>query len=253
MNIKKHIPNLLTLGNLLCGTIATIFAVQGEFVFAALLVIAGILFDFLDGFAARLLHVSGELGKQLDSLADMVTSGVVPGIIMFRLLQDENVFMNDNDLNSLEQFSFNFNVNDVLPFLGLLLTLGACYRLAKFNIDTRQSDSFIGLPTPAMSLFVISLPLIQEYSSIDFVQNIIANNYFLIAVTIVLTYLMNAELPLFSLKFKEYSVKNNVIKYLFLVVSLCMIIFLKYLSIPLIILVYVILSIFSNAANKATV
>ncbi len=253
MNIKKHIPNLLTLGNLLCGTIATIFAVQGEFVFAALLVIAGILFDFLDGFAARLLHVSGELGKQLDSLADMVTSGVVPGIIMFRLLQDENVFMNDNDLNSLEQFSFNFNVNDVLPFLGLLLTLGACYRLAKFNIDTRQSDSFIGLPTPAMSLFVISLPLIQEYSSIDFVQNIIANNYFLIAVTIVLTYLMNAELPLFSLKFKEYSVKNNVIKYLFLVVSLCMIIFLQYLSIPLIILVYVILSIFSNAANKATV
>ena len=253
MNIKKHIPNLLTLGNLLCGTIATIFAVQGEFVFAALLVIAGILFDFLDGFAARLLHVSGELGKQLDSLADMVTSGVVPGIIMFKLLQDENVFMNDNYLNSLEQFSFNFNVNDVLPFLGLLLTLGACYRLAKFNIDTRQSDSFIGLPTPAMSLFVISLPLIQEYSSIDFVQNIIANNYFLIAVTIVLTYLMNAELPLFSLKFKEYSVKNNVIKYLFLVVSLCMIIFLQYLSIPLIILVYVILSIFSNAANKATV
>ena len=253
MNIRKHIPNLLTLGNLLCGTIATIFAVQGEFVFAALLVIIGILFDFLDGFAARLLHVSGELGKQLDSLADMVTSGVVPGIIMFKLLQDENVFMNDNDLNSLEQFSFNFNVNDVLPFLGLLLTLGACYRLAKFNIDTRQSDSFIGLPTPAMSLFVISLPLIQEYSSIDFVQNIIANNYFLIAVTIVLTYLMNAELPLFSLKFKEYSVKNNVIKYLFLVVSLCMIIFLQYLSIPLIILVYVILSIFSNAANKATV
>ena len=253
MNIKKHIPNLLTLGNLLCGTIATIFAVQGEFVFAALLVITGILFDFLDGFAARLLHVSGELGKQLDSLADMVTSGVVPGIIMFRLLQDENVFMNDNDLNSLEQFSFNLNLNDVLPFLGLLLTLGACYRLAKFNIDTRQSDSFIGLPTPAMSLFVISLPLIQEYSSIDFVQNIIVNNYFLIAVTLVLTYLMNAELPLFSLKFKEYSVKNNVIKYLFLVVSLCMIIFLQYLSIPLIILLYVILSIFSNAANKAKV
>ncbi len=253
MNIKKHIPNLLTLGNLLCGTIATIFAVQGEFVFAALLVISGILFDFLDGFVARLLHVSGELGKQLDSLADMVTSGVVPGIIMFRLLQDENVFMNDNDLNSLEQFSFNLNLNDVLPFLGLLLTLGACYRLAKFNIDTRQSDSFIGLPTPAMSLFVISLPLIQEYSSIDFVQNIIVNNYFLIAVTLVLTYLMNAELPLFSLKFKEYSVKNNVIKYLFLVVSLCMIIFLQYLSIPLIILLYVILSIFSNAANKVTV
>ena len=251
MNIKKHIPNLLTLGNLLCGTIATIFAVQGEFVFAALLVILGILFDFLDGFAARLLHVSGELGKQLDSLSDMVTSGVVPGIIMFQLMSERNsmvFYAGKREVVSLIGLDL-----EVFPFIGLILTLGACYRLAKFNIDTRQSDSFIGLPTPAMSLFVISLPLIQEYSSIDFVQNIIANHYFLIVVTVILTYLMNAELPLFSLKFKEYSVKNNVIKYLFLVVSLCMIIFLQYLSIPLIIALYVILSIFSNAVNKPTI
>jgi CDP-diacylglycerol--serine O-phosphatidyltransferase len=251
MNIKKYIPNLLTLGNLLCGTIATIFAVQGQFVFAALLVILGILFDFLDGFAARLLHVSGELGKQLDSLADMVTSGVVPGIIMFQLMSERNSMV--SYAGKREVVSLIGLDLEVFPFIGLILTLGACYRLAKFNIDTRQSDSFIGLPTPAMSLFVISLPLIQEYSSIDFVQNIIANHYFLIAVTFVLTYLMNAELPLFSLKFKEYSVKNNVIKYLFLVVSLCMIIFLQYLSIPLIIALYVILSIFSNPVNKPTV
>jgi CDP-diacylglycerol--serine O-phosphatidyltransferase len=181
----------------------------------------------------------------------MVTSGVVPGIVMFQLMADRNFMVSYAEKN--ETASLTGLDIEVFPFIGLILTLGACYRLAKFNIDTRQTNSFIGLPTPAMSLFVISLPLIQEYSSIDFVQNIIANHYFLIAVTLVLTYLMNAELPLFSLKFKEYSFKNNVIKYLFLVVSLSMIIFLQYLSIPLIILLYVVLSIFSNAVNKATV
>lgn len=236
--MKKHIPNLLTLGNLLCGTIATILAVQGDFVTAGLLVVLGIFFDFFDGFAARLLNVSGELGKQLDSLADMVTSGVVPGIIMFNLLIDKKYVS--------ESFSDEFMLSNYLPFFGLILTLGACYRLAKFNIDTRQSDSFIGLPTPAMSLFVISLPLILEYSDIEFVHNLINNKYFLITITVVLTYLMNAEIPLFSLKFKEYSIKNNLVKYLFLLISVLMIVILQYLSIPLIITLYVILSIISN-------
>jgi CDP-diacylglycerol--serine O-phosphatidyltransferase len=235
MTIKKHIPNLLTLGNLFCGTIATILAVQGNFVSAALFVVLGIFFDFFDGFAARLLNVSGELGKQLDSLADMVTSGVVPGIIVYKLFIENN-----ND----------FTIPTYLPFLGLLLTLGACYRLAKFNIDTRQSDSFIGLPTPAMSLFVISLPLIQQYSEIEFAQGLITNNYFLIAITIILTYLMNAEIPLFSLKFKEYSFKKNVVKYLFLTASLIMMITLKYISIPLIIIFYVGLSLIDNSRKR---
>ena len=157
MKIKKHIPNLITLGNLFCGTIATIYAVQADFVFAGLFVILGILFDFFDGFAARLFHVSGELGKQLDSLADMVTSGVVPGIIMLKLIEV-------NTINASNSF-FDDSILGI-SLVGLVLTLGACYRLAKFNIDTRQSDFFIGLPTPAMSLFVISLPLIQEYSNI---------------------------------------------------------------------------------------
>jgi len=242
MKLKKHIPNLLTLGNLFCGTVATIFAVQDNFTLAGLFVVVGIFLDFFDGFVARILNVSGELGKQLDSLADMVTSGVVPGIIMFNLLANKQIV------------SFNFKDELVLhsytPFLGLIVTLGACYRLAKFNIDTRQSDSFIGLPTPAMSLFVISLPLIKEYSNFEFAQNLINNNYFLCGVTLLLTYLMNAELTLFSLKFKEYSVKNNLMKYLFLVVSILMIIFLKYISIPLIIAIYVVLSLISNYRKK---
>ncbi|WP_282073711.1 CDP-alcohol phosphatidyltransferase family protein [Polaribacter atrinae] len=230
MNLKKHIPNLITLGNLFCGTVATIFAVEGDFVYAGLFVVLGILFDFFDGFAARLLNVSGELGKQLDSLADMVTSGVVPGIIVYKLLIANNSGLTD------------FNEQSYVPYLGLLLTLGACYRLAKFNIDTRQSDSFIGLPTPAMSLFIISLPLIQEYSTVAFAQELIASNYFLIAVTLILTYLMNAELPLFSLKFKDYSFKKNIIVYSFLFASLILIYTLHFLSIPFIIILYIIIS-----------
>ncbi|QTD37580.1 CDP-alcohol phosphatidyltransferase family protein [Polaribacter batillariae] len=249
--MKKHIPNLLTLGNLFCGTIATIFAVYADFKTAALFVVLGIFFDFFDGFAARLLNVSGELGKQLDSLADMVTSGVVPGIIMFKMIY-RNSYTYYEPLNIEVSFSLD-DASANLCLIGVLLTLGACYRLAKFNIDTRQSDSFIGLPTPAMSLFVISLPLIQEYSNIEFVQNLISNNYFLIAITLLLTYLMNAEIALFSLKFKEYSFKKNIVKYLFLLISLVMIVTLQYLSIPLIITLYVILSVFSNYGKKATV
>lgn len=233
--MKKHIPNLLTLGNLFCGTVAAILAVKGDFAFAGLFVIIGIIFDFFDGFVARMLRVSGELGKQLDSLADMVTSGVVPGIIMFYLIADKQF--------GAANFSDEFLAPHYLPFLGLLLTLGAGYRLAKFNIDTRQSESFIGLPTPAMSLFVISLPLILEFSNSEWVQKIITNNYFLITVTFLLTYLMNAELPLFSLKFKDYSIKNNSTKYVFLFISLILILTLQFIAIPLIITSYIILSV----------
>jgi CDP-diacylglycerol--serine O-phosphatidyltransferase len=244
--MKKHIPNLLTLGNLFSGTIATILAVQGDFVTAGLFVVIGIFLDFFDGFAARLLNVSGELGKQLDSLADMVTSGVVPGIIMFNLLYQSS--FKNLDTQFIDQgISPVIISNDYIlswtSYIGLLLTLGAGYRLAKFNIDTRQSESFIGLPTPAMSLFVISLPLIQEYATNVWVQSLISNNYFLIAVTLVLTYLMNAEIPLFSLKFKEYSLKNNSLKYFFLATSLALLIILNFISVPIIIILYVLLSV----------
>jgi len=245
--MKKHIPNILTLGNLFCGTVATIYAVQGNFEIAGILVVLGIFFDFFDGFAARVLNVSGELGKQLDSLADMVTSGVVPGIVMFKLLAiSPNLDTLENAAIDTNWMNFNFAP---IQLLGLLLTLGACYRLAKFNIDTRQSESFIGLPTPAMSLFIISLPLIQEYSTIESIQNLISNHYFLILVTVLLTYLMNAELPLFSLKFKEYSVKNNAVKYMFILISVLLIFSLHVISIPIIIFLYVSLSIIRKIYN----
>lgn len=230
----KHLPNLITLANLFCGSIAVIYAVEENFEYAGLFVVLGIFFDFFDGLAARLLRVTGELGKQLDSLADMVTSGVVPGIIMFKLIQI-NLEANGNI------FIFENPILDV-ALIGLFLTLAACLRLAKFNIDDRQSTSFIGLPTPAMSLFVVSLPLIQQYSDVAFAKELISNNYVLIAITWILSYLMNSEIALFSLKFKDYSIKNNFIKYLFLIISLLLIWIIPFLSIPIIIILYIIFS-----------
>lgn len=246
MNIKKYIPNLITLGNLLCGTIAAILAVKGDIFGTAIMVMVGIGLDFLDGFAARLLKVQGELGKQLDSLADMVTSGVVPGIVMLQLL------VNAIDIDAVGYFGVDEygRSGSNLPYVGLILTLAAGYRLAKFNIDERQSDSFIGLPTPAMSLFVVSLPLINEYAQNQFFSSLIQNSYFLIAIIIVLSFLMNAEVPLFSLKFKNYSFKKNIVKYVFLITSIALLVFFKVMAIPMIILLYVVVSLLQNLAKK---
>lgn len=238
MSLGKHIPNYITLGNLFAGSVAVIFAVEGDFKTAAIFVLIGIIFDFFDGFIARLMDVSGELGKQLDSLADMVTSGVVPGVVMFKLIQS----------NLIADNLLEMKANQILdvPLIGLILTLAACVRLARFNLDTRQTESFIGLPTPAMCLFVVSLPLIQMNTQIVFVKDLISNNYFLIALTWVLSFLMNAEMHLFSLKFKDYSLKNNYIKYFFLFASVVLFVTLNFLAVPLIIILYIVLSIMKN-------
>lgn len=241
MNFKKHIPNIFTLGNLLCGTLATVLAVSGYFEMTALFVVLGIFLDFFDGFFARIFKVSGELGKQLDSLADMVTSGVVPGIVLFILL--------GNNQQIPYEINTEFKVSMGLPLIGLLVTLAACYRLAKFNLDTRQSESFIGLPTPAMSLFIVSLPLVQMHSDVDFVKDLIGNNYFLIGIAILLSFLMNSELSLFSLKFKNYGIKENLFKYILITISIVLIVAFEYLSVPIIIMSYILLSILNNFKN----
>ncbi len=232
MNLKKHIPNIFTLGNLFCGLLALIFVFQSSFKEVFFFVLLGIVLDFFDGFLARLLHVSGELGKQLDSLADAVTSGVVPGFVMYMLIG-----------SNLKEYS-------IISLIGLLLAVAAVYRLAKFNIDTRQSESFIGLPTPAMSLFVVSLPLIQQYTDFEIVKLSLSNEYVLIGITILMSYLMNANLPLFSLKFKSFELKGNKIKYGFLLASILAIIFLQFLAIPTIIFFYVLLSVVENRFIK---
>jgi len=245
MTFKKHIPNILTLLNLLSGTIAVFFAVKEQLVIAALFVFVGILFDFADGFVARLLNVQGELGKQLDSLADVVTSGLVPGIVMFQLILSS--VSNRSwavDGYSMIEMSLNdyFSVIYITSAIGLLFTLAAAYRLAKFNIDARQTSSFIGLPTPAASLVILSLPLILVYSNNEIVVNLIENTWFLIGLTLLLCYLMNAEIPLFSLKFKDYKWKNNKVKFVFVLVTLILVVALQFIAIPLVIIWYVLLS-----------
>lgn len=249
MRFAKQIPNILTLLNLLSGTIAVIYAVKDELIIAALFVVIGIFFDFLDGFAARLLKVQGDLGKQLDSLADVVTSGVVPGIFMFQLLQSESAAVNIE----IESVSWAVNNLTLWPYIGLLITLASAYRLAKFNIDERQTSFFIGLPAPAATLVVVSLPLILNYSSIELVTNLIQNKWFLIALTLLLCYLMNAEIPLFSLKFKDYSWKNNKVKFVFILVTALLCVLLQFIAIPIVILVYVLMSVFDNLRSPKSV
>lgn len=242
--MKKHIPNIITLLNLFCGCIAVLLAVEDNLFMAAVFVIIGIIFDFFDGFAARLLNVKSELGLQLDSLADMVTSGVVPGIVLFKLMERAGgSFPVDFSFTSNEWSSDSISY---LPLFGLLVTLASCYRLAKFNIDTRQTDSFIGLPTPANTLLVLSLPLILITNNIPWVSDLILNKWFLIGFTVLCSYLLNAELPLFSLKMKTFGLKENALRYSFLIASVLLLILLQYLAIPLIILLYIILSAFAN-------
>ena len=234
--MKKHIPNLITLGNLLCGTIATIAAVNGNFEIAALSVTIGILLDFFDGFFARILNVSGELGKQLDSLADMVTSGVVPGIVMFTLLQENSLNLFERTTETLNIASFS---TGYFPYFGLVLTLAACYRLAKFNIDTRQSDSFIGVPTPANAMVIAALPLIQAYQP-NYAGFI--SPWVILAYIAVMSYLLISELPLFALKFKSYAWAANSYIYSFLIASVALLLVFQFFAVPLIIVLYILMS-----------
>ena len=229
--MKKYVPNLITLSNLFCGTVAIVFAVRGAIDWAALFVAIGIFLDFFDGFFARLLHVKSEMGLQLDSLADMVTSGVVPGIVMFQLLSNSTYV-----LQTEETFAM------LLPYVGFLITLASAYRLANFNIDTRQTSGVIGLPTPANTMFILSLPLILQYQPTELFDSLLHNMWVLLGITLLSAYLLNAELALFALKFSDYSFKNNALKYIFLALCVILLLSLKIIAIPLIILLYIILS-----------
>ncbi len=246
--MKKHIPNLITLMNLFCGCVAVIFAVLNQLEFAAFFVFLGVLFDFFDGFAARLLKVQSPLGLQLDSLADMITSGLVPGIVMFQLLAMSMSGGWNVDLSS-EAADDTFWVGlkiAPLPFLGFLITLASGYRLAKFNIDAEQQSSFTGLPTPANTLLILSLPLILLYHNNDFLNAIILNQWFLISVTLLSAFVLNAKIKLFALKFKNWGFKDNAVRYIFLIVSLVLVITMKFVAIPVIIVFYIISSLLSK-------
>jgi CDP-diacylglycerol--serine O-phosphatidyltransferase len=231
MNIKKHIPNLITLLNLFSGCIALVYASQENFEMAFFFVCLGIFFDFFDGFFARLFNVSSPLGLQLDSLADMVTSGVVPGFVMFKMLT--------NSVNSDPSLIY-------LPYFGFIITLGSCYRLANFNIDTRQTDSFIGLPTPANAIFILSLPLILKNTDSLILLELLTNSWVLLFVTLVSSFILNAEIPLFALKIKKFNFKDNALQIVFLLISLLLLIVFNFSGVALIIVFYVMLSMIIN-------
>ncbi|RED19554.1 CDP-diacylglycerol--serine O-phosphatidyltransferase [Flavobacterium cutihirudinis] len=237
MNIKKHIPNLITLINLFCGCVAVVFISQANYEMAFYMVCLGIFFDFFDGFFARLFKVSSPLGLQLDSLADMVTSGVAPGYVMYTMFA--------NSGHQLGTSAF-------IPFLGFIVTLGSCYRLANFNIDTRQTDSFIGLPTPANALFIISLKVVLDIyaDSSLLLLEILTNQWVLLVITLCSAYILNAEIPLFALKIKKFTFKDNVLQIVFLLISLVLLLLLQFGAIPVIIVFYVLLSVINNMFLK---
>lgn len=239
MNIIRHFPNAITCGNLFCGCLAIVSAFNGNLVVSAYLVGIAAVLDFFDGFVARLLKVGGELGKQLDSLADMVTFGVVPGVIMFKLIE-RGMALPDSAVLAAS--------TPLLPYFAFFITIFSGLRLAKFNIDTRQTDSFIGVPTPANSILICSLPLILEFHNDGYDKSplFLLNPYLLVALTIITSYLLVAELPLFALKFKKFNWGPNRIRYSFLIISMILLILFQFMAIPFIIFLYILFSIISN-------
>ena len=233
--MKAFVPNFITLLNLLSGGIAVIFAVKGDLSTAALFVFFGIFFDFFDGFLARKLNVSSEMGLQLDSLADLVTSGLAPALVLVNLI--ELSILPSQDANCF------------LPYLGLLVLLCSAYRLAKFNISTEQSQFFIGLPTPANALLIMSLPLILDYQNSDSYNALILNPFFLVVVTLLSPLLLNAPVKLIALKFKTWNFSENASKYILIIFSLVGLILFKFAGIPLIIIFYIIISLVNPPKN----
>ena len=227
--MKKHIPNFLTCGNLFCGCVGIVSVFQNDLVFAAYMIGLAALLDFADGFVARIMNAYSLIGKELDSLADCETFGVLPSMILYKLLQ-----------KSLMGDGFAIEIFVVLPYLAFFIAVFSALRLAKFNNDTRQSESFIGVPTPANALLVGSLPLIlwQHPAWSQYIQN----PYVLIVYILAMSYLLVSELPLFALKFKDFSFANNRIRYIFLLVSLGLLVWLQFAAVPPIILLYILLS-----------
>ena len=237
--IKKHIPNALTCANLLCGCFGILNVFRGDLETASYLIGIALVCDWLDGFVARILHVCSPIGKELDSLADMVTFGVLPAFMMLHLLEGSC-----NGYCTTGLFGFH------KPYIAFGLAIFSGLRLAKFNIDTRQSDSFIGVPTPANGMIVASLPLIAAFQ--PEYKTIFINYNVLTFYSIIMSYLLVAELPLFALKFKSFAWQSNQLKYVFLLLSVFLLVLLKFVAIPVIILMYIGLSVAQNVLMKKT-
>jgi len=254
-----NLANILTSANLMSGIFSILFAVSGNLELAVFAIFAGAIFDFLDGFAARLLKTSGELGKQLDSLADMVTFGVAPGILMMVVLTIDFINFQVTEVEVQQSFANWMNSlvnlkNDLsfLPFAGLIIPFFSIFRLAKFNLDTRQTTSFIGLPTPANTLFFTTFPLVLIYGDVSAspFSQFMFNPYVILSLIVVMSLLMVSEIPLFSLKVKNLKWKDNQIRFPFLLISLAIICVFWLWSIALIVILYLIMSFIENTFIK---
>ncbi len=243
MNIQKQIPNFLTLCNLFCGCLGL---ASLDVVLMAWMILVGLVFDFADGLTARALKAQSELGKQLDSLADLVTFGVLPGMIVYHLLNFKSSLASLAVLIGPEALGVP-SAHDYLPYIAFLVPVFSAIRLAKFNIDQEQTHTFTGLPTPASALLIASFPLSLEQYSDSLQAFLLLNPWFWIGFTIFISFLLVSPLRLFSLKFKHYDWVGNEVRYIFLLVSLVLLIFLQFLAVPLVIVLYLLLSLLGNA------
>lgn len=223
--MKRHIPNTITCLNLFSGCLGIVFAFNGNLNYASYAILIAAIFDFLDGMIARLLKAYSDIGKELDSLADMVSFGVLPAVIVYQLFSISSPH---------ETYTW-------IPYSAFIIAVFSGLRLAKFNIDTRQAEHFIGLPTPANAMLIGSLPLILSQEA-SFMSTIIVSNYFLVPLSIVMSLLLVAELPLISLKFKSLNIKDNILRYVLIISSIMLFAGLQFAAVPLIIALYVMLS-----------
>ncbi|CAA6802185.1 MAG: CDP-diacylglycerol--serine O-phosphatidyltransferase (EC [uncultured Aureispira sp.] len=231
--IKKHIPNTVTLANLLCGCLALISIFTNQLEMVPFFIGISLLADYFDGLLARLLKVNSPMGRELDSLADMVSFGVVPGAMLYYLM---------NQTRGIAGVDFG-DPSTLLGLVGFLVTLFSCVRLAKFNLDTRQTEGFVGLNTPACTIFVLGLLLIT-LGDLYGMKTFVLNEVFLYSVAVVLSYLLIAEIPMFSFKFKSLELKGNKIRVSFILVTiLCLGSFKFGAALSLIILFYILISI----------
>lgn len=248
------IPNAITCLNLLSGCIAIVLALDGKYnlVFSAYFIILAAVFNFLDGFAARLLKSYSDVGKELDSLADVVSFGIAPSFIMFNLMR-QTMRIKELGLGVPK-------LQMLILFTAFLIAIFSALRLAKFNVDERQKHKFIGLPTPANALFIASLPLIIEYDpaalilfpqmgnniyfflALIIVATSILKLYILLPVVIISSFLLIAEFPMFSLKFENYSFAENRTRYLFIGISILLFIIFQSLAVPFIVFLYILIS-----------
>ena len=235
--LKRIFPNLITLANLTCGLFSVIFAFQGSLELASLCIFTGAFFDFFDGFAARILKVSGELGKQLDSMADIVTFGVAPGFLLFH-------FMYYLSNGMVLRHSISNDVFFLPATLALLIPIFSVYRLANFNIDKRQTTSFIGLPVPALAIFIAAIP------NINFEQfPIFSDIIFLSIISVLMPILLVIKMPLFSFKFSKTEKKNsrlNIFRVTLILSTVILFFAFQFAAIPFIVILYLILSLINN-------